>query len=82
MAAGNLTSTDGWRALDRWRRLAVSWYPIASRLERIWALRDNLSANDAGSVALVEVLCCPLLTADARLSRVPGVHCSVTVVPR
>lgn len=82
VAAGNLTATDGWSTLDRWRRLAVSRYPIVSLLERIWVLRDNLSAYDAGYVALAEVLRCSLLTADVRLSRAPGVRCSVTVVPR
>ena len=45
-------------------------------------LRDNLSAYDASYVALAELLDCNLLTADARLSGVPGVRCAITVVPR
>ena len=50
-------------------------------LDRVWELRDNLSASDASYVALAERLDCPLLTADARLSRAPGVRCTITVVP-
>jgi predicted nucleic acid-binding protein len=41
-------------------------------------LRDNLSAYDARYVALAESLNCTLVTADARLSRPPGVECSIT----
>lgn len=51
-------------------------------LERVWALRENLSAYDAGYVALAEVLRCSLVTADARIGRAAGVRCPITVVPR
>jgi len=51
-------------------------------LDRIWELRDNLSAYDAGYIALAERLGCALVTADARLSRALGIRCPVTVVPR
>jgi predicted nucleic acid-binding protein len=48
----------------------------------MWALRANLSAYDAGYVALAEALDCALVTADARLSGAPGLRCAVTVVRR
>jgi predicted nucleic acid-binding protein len=51
-------------------------------LERIWQLRDNLSAYDASYIALAESLDCTVVTADARLGRAPGITCTVTVVPR
>ena len=57
-------------------------YPVFSFLDRVWELRDNLSAYDASYVALAELLNCSLLTADARLSRAPGIRCPITVVPR
>lgn len=82
VAAQELPAVDGWTALDRWRRLAVTRYAAVSLLERIWELRGNLSAYDAGYVALAEALHCPLLTADARLARASGARCSITVVPR
>jgi predicted nucleic acid-binding protein len=47
----------------------------------MWQLRGNLSSYDASYVALAESLDCPLLTADGRLSRSPGIRCSVTVTP-
>ncbi len=82
VAAGQLTSDDGWAALDVWRHLAVTRYAVHTLLDRVWQLRDNLSGYDAGYVALAEALDCSLLTADRRLSRAPGIRCPVTVVPR
>ena len=81
VAARQLDAASGWRALDAWRRLGLTRYPTFTLLHRVWELRDNLSAYDASYVALAEQLDCPLLTADARLSRSPGVRCPITVVP-
>lgn len=80
--AGQVDGRVGWSALDAWRRLAATRYPVYGLLERVWQMRANLSAYDAGYVALAEALGCSLLTADARLSRAPGIRCAVTVVPR
>jgi predicted nucleic acid-binding protein len=41
--------------------------------DRVWALRDNLTAYDAVFVALSEVLEVPLITCDARLAAAPGI---------
>ena len=82
IASGSFSAETGWRALDTWRRLGLTRYSTRGLLERIWELRDNLSAYDASYVALAESLGCALVTADARLSRAPGLRCSVTVVPR
>ena len=78
--AGDLAADSAWPVLDVWRQLAVSRYPVVGAVERMWELRDNLSAYDAGYVALAEMLGCSLLTADARLAGAPGVRCPVTVV--
>lgn len=80
--AGHLDSDAGWTALDTWRRLGMTRYPVFALLDRVWELRDNLSAYDAGYVALAELLDCALVTADSRLARAPGIRCAVTVVPR
>jgi predicted nucleic acid-binding protein len=79
---GSLGAGDGWAALNSWRRLGVVRHPIAGLLDRVWELRENVSAYDASYLALAEALDCGLLTADARLGRAPGLLCPVTVVPR
>ncbi len=82
VSAQRLDGAAGWLALDTWRRLGMTRYPVFTLLERVWEIRDNLSAYDASYVALAELLGCSLLTADARLSRAPGVRCPITVLPR
>lgn len=56
--------------------------PLLGLLDRVWELRDHVSAYDASYIALAEHLDCSLLTADGRLSRAPGTRCPITVVPR
>jgi predicted nucleic acid-binding protein len=80
--AQRLASDAAWNALDRWRRMGLTRYPVVGLLDRIWDLRENISAYDATYVALAERLDCALLTADARLGRAPGIRCVITVVPR
>lgn len=41
-------------------------------MDRIWALRANLTAYDATFIALAESLRVPLITADAPMARAPG----------
>lgn len=82
VAASRVSPGDAWTALDRWRRLGMSRYAVFHLLERMWELRENLSAYDASYVALAESLGCALFTADVRLTRAPGLRCPVTVVPR
>jgi predicted nucleic acid-binding protein len=55
-------------------------FAIVGLLPRIWELRDNLTAYDAGYVALAEALESRLVTADARLAGAPGPRCAITVV--
>jgi predicted nucleic acid-binding protein len=81
-AARGLNAEAAWNALDAWRRLGITRYPAHSLLDRIWELRDNVSAYDATYVALAERLGCTLLTADGRLGGAPGTSCPITVVPR
>lgn len=47
---------------------------------RAWALRANLTICDGLWFALTELLDVVLVTADARLSRAPGLRCTVELV--
>jgi len=78
---GQLSAADGWRLLDTYRWMAVTRHNVFAMFDRIWELRDNVTAYDAAYVALAEAIECPLVTADARLTRAPGLRCAVTVVP-
>ena len=51
------------------------------QVKSIWQLCHNLSAYDATNVALTEALDSPLLSADRRLARAPGLVCPVQLVP-
>jgi predicted nucleic acid-binding protein len=54
--------------------------PHAPLMTRIWELRDNLTPYDAAYVSLAEALGAPLVTADRKLSRAPGLRCTVELV--
>jgi predicted nucleic acid-binding protein len=79
--AGRLPAPEGWRLLEAYRWMAMTRHNIFAMLDRLWELRDNLTAYDAAYVALAEIIDCPLVTADARISRAPGLRCAVMVVP-
>ncbi|MGI8730651.1 MAG: type II toxin-antitoxin system VapC family toxin [Solirubrobacteraceae bacterium] len=57
--------------------LLIVRHPHAPLADRIWALRENLTAYDATYVALAEALEAPLVTCDARLAGAPGVWASI-----
>ncbi|MGH3441980.1 MAG: PIN domain-containing protein, partial [Nitriliruptorales bacterium] len=58
----------------------LSRYPTLPLTWRAYELRDNVTAYDAVYVALAEGLACSLVTADARLSRAPGIRCDIEVL--
>ncbi|MDZ7675760.1 MAG: type II toxin-antitoxin system VapC family toxin [Acidimicrobiales bacterium] len=70
------------RMIDVWQRLGLERVGVPGLLNRMWELRENLSAYDASYVALAEALEIPLVTADGRLARAPGPRCTITVVRR
>ncbi len=81
MLGRRITAENGLTALRVWSKLGVIRYPLSGLLERVWELRENVSAYDAGYVALAENLSCSLVTADSRLARASGILCAVTLVP-
>jgi predicted nucleic acid-binding protein len=78
--AGRLSEAESRLALDGLHALSVELWPQAILAERVWLLGANLSAYDAAYVALAEQLDAVLLTADARITRAPGVRCAVEVI--
>jgi predicted nucleic acid-binding protein len=53
----------------------VAYAPLA---DRVWELRENVTAYDAWYVALAERLGAPLATLDQRLTRAAGPRCEFT----
>lgn len=49
-------------------------------VDRIWELRDNMSAYDASYVALAEASELELLTSDRRLANAPGHDARITLI--
>jgi predicted nucleic acid-binding protein len=74
---GHLSLAGAERAMGRLQRLPIVRHSHALLLARCWELRNNLTTYDAAYVALAEALGVPLLTADARLARAPGLRCEV-----
>jgi predicted nucleic acid-binding protein len=78
--AEKLQETHALQALATAHRLGLRRQPSRALWPRAWELRANLSAYDAFYVALAEQLGAPLLTADARLARAPGLRCVVELM--
>lgn len=61
--------------------LRVHLYPYEPLAERVWSLRENITAYDAWYVALAETLNVSLATLDGRLARAPGPRCTFICPP-
>jgi predicted nucleic acid-binding protein len=77
--SGRLTVDEGRASLRDLRDLAIARHAHEPLLDRTLDLRDAASTYDAVYVALAELLGVPLLTADARLARAPGIRCAVVI---
>jgi predicted nucleic acid-binding protein len=78
--AGKLQDGTALQALAIAHQLGLRRHASRALWRRAWELRLNLSAYDALYVALAELLQVPLLTADARLARAPGLRCCVELI--
>jgi predicted nucleic acid-binding protein len=67
-----ITAVRGKQALED--HLAVNFKRAEHKdlLERVWSLRDSITAYDAAYVVLAEILDSPLITCDAKLARSHG----------
>jgi len=69
---GTLAPKRAEEAIEDLIALRITRYAPVLFLDRIWQLRQNLSAYDAAYVALAEELKAPLITRDQRLAAAPG----------
>lgn len=76
---GSLTPKRADEAIEDLAALRIARYAPVLLLQRIWRLRQNLSAYDAAYVALAERLQAPLITRDQRIAAAPGHTAAVEV---
>lgn len=77
---GDVSAHWARNALGVMTAFPVTRYLHEPLLPRIWVLRENVTAYDAAYVALAEGLGARLVTCDARLAKVKGIHAAVEVV--
>lgn len=78
---GQLDAREAGAALEDLLSLDLERHGHEPLLDRVWALRHNLTAYDAVYVALAEALDAKLLTCDGRLARSPAAAGRVDLVP-
>jgi predicted nucleic acid-binding protein len=78
--AGRLAEGRAGRARARLAAMPLDRAAHPPLMNRIWELRENLTAYDASYVALAELLGTVLVTADATFARAPGIQCEVEVL--
>jgi predicted nucleic acid-binding protein len=69
---GQISAERAHDARADFAELTLVRYPHEPLGDRVWDLRENLTAYDATFVALAEALDVPLVTCDARLAGAPG----------
>ncbi|MDQ3941498.1 MAG: type II toxin-antitoxin system VapC family toxin [Actinomycetota bacterium] len=74
---GALSPRRSAEALEDLANIMFVRYPHTSLIQRIWELRENVTAYDAAYVALAEALDAPLVTMDARLAQASGHNAAV-----
>ena len=79
-AAGSIDERRAQLALADLRALRIERVRHEPLLGRCWELRADLTVYDAAYVALAEQIGTTLLTADGKISAVPGPRCPIEVL--
>jgi predicted nucleic acid-binding protein len=69
---GTVAARQAVQAVDDLMDAPLRRFSTLPLLAEAWTLRANVSAGDACYVVLARILRCPLVTADRKLSRAPG----------
>jgi predicted nucleic acid-binding protein len=75
-----LTAQRAVQAVDDLMDAPVRRFSTLPLLAEAWTLRANVTAADALYVVLARILRCPLVTADRKLSRAPGLGVPLVMV--
>ena len=75
-----VTAREAVQAVDDLMDAPVRRFSTLPLLAEAWTLRANVSAADACYVVLARILRCPLVTADRKLSRAPGLGVALITV--
>ena len=78
--AGEIEADRAQAALDDFMDLPIQRHPHGFLLQRVWALRANMTAYDAAYVALAEILEAKFMTRDRRLAAAARRHVAVELV--
>lgn len=76
---GKIGEQRAHEALTALGEATVDLVAVAPLLDRMWSLRSNVTGYDAAYLAVAELFTCPLVTADARLARIPELRCEIRV---
>ncbi|PZG13394.1 VapC toxin family PIN domain ribonuclease [Micromonospora craterilacus] len=67
-------------AIDALPSLVIDEVGVPLLLDRMWQLRGNVTAYDAAYVAAAELMACPLVTGDGRLTKASGIRCEIRLL--
>lgn len=77
----DVLAADAPALIAQFPRMPIRREPLVrSSADRIWQLRANMTAYDAGYVALAEHLTASLLTCDRKYTAAPGLRCAVELL--
>ncbi|MFT4164836.1 MAG: type II toxin-antitoxin system VapC family toxin [Microlunatus sp.] len=81
LALGGKFDLDDADEAVRWLgEVTVAVAPTGPQVSRIWELRANLSAYDAGYVAVAESHDLTLVTADVRIAKAGVARCPIRII--